>query len=303
MALINQKYGAQGQADFILYPLKAQFPAAFHDITVGTNAVPCNIDTITTVNGTFPPNDCISVSNSLTAADGTVEGESGVNGKVAYDAAAGYNLATGLGSIDAATLVADWGNVTFKSTSTTLTSPTTGASYTHGQSVTVTGNVTGTGTGTPAGNVALMTDSSEPGQQGAGAGQLIGGDFSTYQLASGAFSGTTTTLPGGTYDVWASYSGDGTNGASTSGKMQITVSPENSTVGFSLLNAANTSGGVSFGSGSTGVPYGTQGTLDASIYPSTYYTDCVAVATPPSTCASMFFTPATERSPSPTTAP
>ena len=41
MALVDQKYGRQGQADFVLYPLKAQFPAAFHDVTNGTNSVPC----------------------------------------------------------------------------------------------------------------------------------------------------------------------------------------------------------------------------------------------------------------------
>ena len=42
MALVNQKYGRQGQADFVLYPLATQFPAAFHDVTVGTNSVPCS---------------------------------------------------------------------------------------------------------------------------------------------------------------------------------------------------------------------------------------------------------------------
>ena len=41
MALVNQKYGRQGQADFTLYPLARQKPAAFHDITLGSNEVPC----------------------------------------------------------------------------------------------------------------------------------------------------------------------------------------------------------------------------------------------------------------------
>jgi hypothetical protein len=41
MALVNQKYGAQGQANVTLYPLAAQHPTAFHDVTVGSNNVPC----------------------------------------------------------------------------------------------------------------------------------------------------------------------------------------------------------------------------------------------------------------------
>lgn len=56
MALVNQKYGRQGQAGFVLYPLKTQFPAAFHDVTHGTNSVPCNITTVVAqYYGTFPP--------------------------------------------------------------------------------------------------------------------------------------------------------------------------------------------------------------------------------------------------------
>jgi subtilase family serine protease len=41
MALVNQKYGRQGQANFTLYPLARQFPAAFHDVTLGSNNMTC----------------------------------------------------------------------------------------------------------------------------------------------------------------------------------------------------------------------------------------------------------------------
>ena len=47
MALVNQKYGRQGQADNILYALKTQYPAAFHDVTHGTNSVPCEMSPAT----------------------------------------------------------------------------------------------------------------------------------------------------------------------------------------------------------------------------------------------------------------
>ena len=101
MALVNQKYGRQGQANFILYPLKQQFPAAFHDVTHGTNSVPC----------AFSPSspNCTAVANPFTVNDpinGTaIEGQMGAGTTPAYNAAAGYNLATGLGTIDATQIV------------------------------------------------------------------------------------------------------------------------------------------------------------------------------------------------------
>ena len=41
MALIDQKHGRQGQANYTLYPLAAQHPEVFRDVTVGSNNVPC----------------------------------------------------------------------------------------------------------------------------------------------------------------------------------------------------------------------------------------------------------------------
>ena len=133
MALVNEKYGRQGQADFVLYPLKSQFGAAFHDVTVGTNSVPCSISST----------GCIAVSNPLVVG-GITEGQIGTGTTPEYNAAAGYNLATGLGSVDASVLLADWGNVTFKTTTTTLTPSST--SFTHGTAITVSGSVTGSTT-------------------------------------------------------------------------------------------------------------------------------------------------------------
>lgn len=282
MALVDQKMGApQGQADFTLYPLKTQFPAAFHDITVGTNTEPC------AVQGSA---DCISVSNPLTASDGTLEGALGLNGKALYPAAAGYNEATGLGSVDAAVLVADWNKVPFTTSATTLTSPSSGT-YAHGAAVTVSGSVSGTGT--PAGNVALMTDSSEPGQQGSNFGQVLSGGNSTFALSGGSFSGSVSDLPGGTYDVWASYSGDGKNGPSTSGKTQITISPEASSIDFNVLNAVSLSSGSAGITSGASVPYGTQGILSAQVVPTKYYNTCVTPSSPPSSCSTTVFTPPT----------
>ncbi|HEY6448964.1 MAG TPA: Ig-like domain repeat protein [Acidobacteriaceae bacterium] len=280
MALVNERYGAQGQADFVLYPLKAQFPAAFHDVTAGTIAVPCNIGTVGDSSGNvYPPLDCFAVANPLTGNDATygssVEGEIGLNNTPYYNASAGYNLATGLGSIDAAALLADWGSIHFKSTATTLSPSST--SFTHGTSITISGQVTGSTT--PSGSVALVTNSSEPGNQG----------HATFALTNGSYSGSVSSLPGGTYDIWGRYSGDGTNAASNSAQTSITVNPENSSIFFYLLNNASTQTQQTATSSGQTVPYGTQLILDAEAVPSSYYTTC-NVSSPPASCNTATYT-------------
>jgi hypothetical protein len=237
MALVNQKYGPQGQADYVLYPLATQYPAVFHDVVQGTNSVPCAAGS----------QGCIQVANPVIDIDGTGEGEIGEGTTPEYNAMTGYDLATGLGSVDANALVTDWPKVTFASTTTTLTPGST--SITHGQTITFSGSVTA-GT-TPAGSVALMAESTEP---------LQGGQ-TLFELANGTFSGTYNALPGGTYNIWGQYSGDGVNAASRSTPTQITVSPEASQVQFGVFNIV--SGDKSAISAGTSVPYGAQMVLTA----------------------------------------
>ena len=79
VALINQstKSGGSGNINRVLYPLAARFPNAFHDISTGNNQVPFS-----------PP--CVAST------------------QIGYNALPGYDLATGLGSIDAFVLVTNW---------------------------------------------------------------------------------------------------------------------------------------------------------------------------------------------------
>ena len=51
MAIINEAYGPQGQADYEVYPLAAKEPSAFHDITLGTNQMPCQAASPNCTNG------------------------------------------------------------------------------------------------------------------------------------------------------------------------------------------------------------------------------------------------------------
>jgi trimeric autotransporter adhesin len=242
MAMVNQKYGRQGQADFVLYKLATQFPASFNDVKNGTNSVPCATGST----------DCIAAASPVTIVDSNgntvTEGELGTGTTADYNAVAGYDLASGLGTVDAANLVNNWNKVTFTSTATTLTPSKT--SFAHGTAITVSGNVTAT-SGTPTGNVSLLTASTEPGQQA----------LPFFTLTNGAYTGSVTNLPGGTYNIWGQYGGDATNSQSSSTPVQITVTPENSVLNFNIDSPTAT-----FTSSSTpgsSVDYGTQLLLSA----------------------------------------
>src|SRR5277367_6102473 len=195
LALIAQKTNSrQGQANFVLYPLAA-----------AQNAANCS--------ATSPPqSQCIF--NDITAGNNNVPGQTG------FPATAGYDQATGWGSVNAANLAANWQNVTFRSTLTTLQLSST--NLMHGKPVTATVTVApGVGTGTPTGDVVLLAGSSQAVNLGS--------------LSSGTISGMVETLPGGTYSVSASYGGDGTFGASISTSVPITINPEPSSTAFSAF--------------------------------------------------------------------
>jgi subtilase family serine protease len=197
MALVNQKYGRQGQADFTLYPLAQQKPAAFHDITMGSNEDLCQTDQPTCVD----------------------------NISIVYSAGPNYDPASGLGSVDANLLVSGWNSVTFLPTSTTLKLSST--KFTHGTAITASATVAPeSGSGSPSGAVAIVTDSSLASSQGQ----------ATLALSGGAGSTSINFLPGGTYEVTARYAGDGIFGSSTSAPVSVTVKPEASNINFNVFN-------------------------------------------------------------------
>jgi subtilase family serine protease len=197
MALVNQQTGSrQGNANYIFYKLATQQPTAFHDINTGTIAMPC-------LTGT---------TNCTTTTGGHSYGI--LSG---YAAGANYDLATGLGSVDANNLVTKWNTVTLLPSTTTLTnvSPTT---VTHGQSVSFTATVKpSSGTGTPTGLVSLEGSPTNADE-----------GIAAFNLTNGAVTSNTKMLPGGTYSLVAHYPGDSTYGASDSTPVSVTVNKENS---------------------------------------------------------------------------
>ena len=101
-----------------------------------------------------------------------------------------------------------------------------------------------------------MADSTEPSQQGQ----------TFFTLSNGSYTGSTSILPGGTYNIWGAYGGDYTNGFSASAKTQITVTPEASAIDFNMFSG-NSYFTSSSGPG-TSVDYGTQLLLSALVAPS-----------------------------------
>ena len=144
-----------------------------------------------------------------------------------YTTTAGYDLVTGLGSVNAATLVNNWGKATFTPTTTTLTLSVP-ANTTHGTQVPVTVSVSpnpGSASNTQAEDVALLVS---PGTSGATPPNPV---IDWNSLTDGTVTWNTTLLPGGTYKVVAHYEGDTTYGGSYSApSASVTVNPENSTV-------------------------------------------------------------------------
>jgi len=207
LALLKQKTGARlGQADYALYQLaKSNYSTVFHDVATGDNSVNCQIG---------------SPNCSINAA--------GFSFLTGYNAATGYDLASGLGSVDAAQMLTSWSSVTFTATTSSLqlNGGTAALNITHGQSVTVADSVTSTG-GTPAGTIALV-DSLSPANNPNSEG------FAGFTLASGSATGTTTALPGGSYNVSAHYGGSSTFGQSDSNSIPVTVAAESSTTSLTV---------------------------------------------------------------------
>jgi len=249
MALVNQRTASrQGNANYILYRLAAQSGASctssgtpastciFYDITTGTNAMPCD-DT-----GPAPVN-C-----------GTA-GPMGIGILTGYNSTAGYDLTTGLGSVNAANLVNKWSTITsaLKPSATTLAlNPT--SSIVHGTPVTVQISVTPTppATGTATGNVALLsTTTIDPG-------------VTDFALTSGSVNTTTDVLPGGSYTVTAHYPGDGTFAASDSAPISVTVNPEASKTQAAILTFNPTTGALT-NSNATSFTYGSPYILRSNV--------------------------------------
>jgi Pro-kumamolisin, activation domain/Bacterial Ig-like domain (group 3) len=182
LALVEQHLGtgALGNIGPTLYGL-ANGPTAssiFHDIITGNNAVPCSQGTPNCPNG----------------------------GSIGYNAGTGYDLATGLGSLDVNMLVTNWASATPTGTGSTIGAGLTTTTVTTTSqlcavnattlplTVTVGGSITGT---TPTGTVQFLVDNKPVGTPQ----PLVSGTLT--------FGLPTATITSGGHTISAAYSGDG----------------------------------------------------------------------------------------------
>jgi subtilase family serine protease len=181
VAVINQKENSVGQGvvSSTLYQLAANsttYASAFHDITSGNN-------------------NC-SVAGSTVCAGSSL---------TQYPAGTGYDLASGLGSIDFNKLLAAWPAGSAHTASTTTLSPATSAPII-GVGDTITVDVApGSGSGTPTGTVSLWVSSTPPTAPLA----------TTLNLTNGSGTYNFVSTVGGSHVIRAVYSGDSTYAAST----------------------------------------------------------------------------------------
>ena len=208
LSLVNQKTGSrQGNANYVLYNLASQQSKSGTTCAsiTGVPAAGCVFNDITTDNIAMP---CIKGTPNCTVTNSS--DHYGVLSS--YSSTAGYDLATGLGSVNAANLVNNWSNANFVASTTALT--LTPATITHGSQVAATVRVSSI-SGTPTGNVSINALAAN--------GSVINGT-----LQNGSFTGSLGNFPGGFYSVQAHYPGDGTYASSDSNSVTLTVSPESS---------------------------------------------------------------------------
>ncbi len=205
MAMVNQKTNSttgQGVANPTLYTLAATVPATscnssatpasnciFYDVTSGTNAMPC---------ATGSPN---CVTNVNTDLYGILSG---------FTNTVGFDLVTGLGTVNVANLVNNWPTSTATlATSTAVTSSNLNSPP--GASVTFTAVVTPAQGGGPTltGTVQFAADGTNLG--------------TAVTISGGQAQISTTTLAAGTHTITATYSGD-SNYLGSTGTVTQTIS-------------------------------------------------------------------------------
>jgi trimeric autotransporter adhesin len=212
LALISQSTGGRlGNPDQALYELAATKPADFNDVTVGNNSVDC------------------------WAGSPNCNGNGFLTG---YNSEAGYDLATGLGSVNAAGLLKDWPTVALASSSTTLelgltssSLSTSGITATHGAPINF--DIAVAPGASVSGNVTFVTDSDVSVMPSSGAPTGLY-PVNTGTSSGGVITGSVNTLPGGTYNVYAYYGGDTNYAASKSNPIPVNIGPEDSTTSLSV---------------------------------------------------------------------
>ena len=170
-----------GNINPTLYGLARNSTGVFHDVTLGKNIVPCKVGTLNCSTGTM-----------------------------GYTTGPGYDLVTGLGSVDAYNLAASWTGQPTNGTTTTLTANPATLPIT--SSVTLTATVkSNTGASTPTGSVTFTVGTITLGNVNLSSSGVASLNVYGSQLSTGANT------------IIASYGG-GTAFNGSSGSVVVTIS-------------------------------------------------------------------------------
>lgn len=256
-ALIVQKTGERlGQPNYVLYNMAGveYGISSYSAANCNGSGTSSNVGTTNTV----PDSTCIfydiATSNISQACSSTApatncyveSGSAGIlststtSAQVAYPSGLGFDLATGIGSLNIANLVNKWQNAAAGGVAYTPTVnvTATAASYAYGLPTAITYTATVSGPGSfPTGSV---TFSGTPTIATIGSDALV--------ESSGCASGTTCTesasqaftapsaLPAGIYTITGTYLTTNENYASGSGTTSLTVNPQTPTVNVSATS-------------------------------------------------------------------
>lgn len=251
-ALINQSTGQrQGQPNYVLYAMAGK------ELGTTTATGACNGSGTTGVGTTtsLPAASCIfhdvetgNISQACTKGSPNCFLDRGNYGILsssttsdlpAYAAAQGYDMATGLGSIDIANLVNNWKNTTTSNLFTpTVTLASTLASYTYGSPSAITYTATVAGPGSfPTGSV---TFSGAPTIGAIGSADAL--LFSAGCKTQGTCTESTTqaytppaTLAGGSYTITGTYTPTNENYSSALGTIALTVNKQTPTLALASV--------------------------------------------------------------------
>jgi len=229
LALFNQYFGARPGIGFApinpsLYSFAASNPSVFHDVTTGNNKVPCTTGTT----------DCPSGTTSI-----------------GFTAAAGYDLVTGLGSVNGFSLAQVWSATipNFSQTSGAFSSPSLAAGNSTTATITVTPHngftesVALACSGLPTGATCSFNPSTIPG--GSGTSQL------TVATAPNMSTGNVSVTASGTSTSRIHQTISNLTVTSTTESFTLSTNPEVTTLS---VKQGQTTGAVNLVVGSTSTP-------------------------------------------------
>lgn len=208
-ALLAQKYGPQGNLAPNLYALRGQ-PGVFQDIAAGSTRLPCAVG-----------------SPSCDAS-----------GQIGYEAAAGFDLATGLGVPNVEKLVSVWARPAAISTTTTLLTVSPSAlnfTYNPSAQLTFTVSVSPTNNGSIAGATVQFSDSTN---------QANLGNVTLDSSGTGVLMPSVGAFPTGTNNITANFVAFGNYAASTSNTVSVNISPSQTSMTIVPSTTTPASGSV-----------------------------------------------------------